>query len=235
MPIAKYNPAANRLLKALPRQNRERLLARYDQVKLVHDDVLGEPGKPLHYVYFPNSGIVSLLTPVSGHASVETGLVGNEGMAGIALFLGMGVSPMRMIVQDSGTALRMEAAAFRHEIAHNPVLQRRLNRYVYGLIAQVAQTAACNRFHQIEARLARRLLMTQDRTTLNEVQLTHESLAHMLGVRRASITLAASLLQKKGVIRYSRGNIAILNRSGLERAACECYQAVNTICGHTPI
>lgn len=234
MPIAKYNPA-NRMLSALPRQNRKRLLARFDQVELVHGDVLGEPGKPLRYVYFPNSGIVSLLTPVSGHASVETGLVGNEGMAGIALFLGMGVSPMRMVVQDAGTALRMEAVAFCHEIAHNPVLQRRLNRYVYGLIAQVAQTAACNRFHQIEARLARRLLMTQDRTTLNEVKLTHESLAHMLGVRRAGITLAATLFQKKGLIRYSRGNIVILDRTGLEREACECYQAVNAICRHVSV
>ena len=232
MSIAKYIPAPNSILRALSRKDGQRLLARHEQVKLTYGDILCEPGKQLRHVYFPNSGVISLLTPVHGHPSVEVGLVGREGMAGVALLLGVGVSPVRMLVQGSGTAMRMKAAAFRHEIKRNPVLQRKLNHYLYGFMAQVAQTAGCNRFHLIGARLARWLLMTHDRVKSNDFHLTQEFLAHMLGVQRAGVTLAATVLQKKKLIRYSRGNITILDRKGLERASCACYRAVNELCEH---
>ncbi len=229
MSIAKYVPATNSVLRALSRKDGQRLLASNKQVKLKYGDILCEPGKKLRHVYFPNSGIISLLTPVEGHASVEVGLVGRDGMAGMALFLGVGVSPVRMLVQGSGTALRIQAAAFDHELKRNPRLRRALNRYLYGFMAQVGQTAGCNRFHEIGPRLARWLLMTRDRVDSNEFQLTQEFLAHMLGVRRVGVTLAARVLQKKKLIRYSRGKLAILNRKGLERIACGCYRAVNDL------
>lgn len=234
MSIKKVPPVSNSVLCALPRKDSQRLRARHEQVNLAYGDILCEPGKPLRHVYFPNSGIISLLTPVDGHASVEVGLVGREGMAGMALFLGVGVSPVRMLVQGSGTALRIQAAAFHREIRRIPLLQRALNRYLYGFMAQVGQTAGCNRYHQIGARLARWLLMTHDRVEANEFQLTHEFLAHMLGVRRTGVTLAARVLQKKKLIRYSRGKITVLDRKGLERAACGCYRAVNDISRHAP-
>jgi len=235
MSIAKYTPATNSVLRTLSRKDSQRLLARHEQVDLTYGDILCEPGKQLRHVYFPNSGIISLLTPVDGHASVEVGLVGREGMAGMALFLGVGVSPVRMLVQGSGTAMRIKAAAFRHEIKRNPVLRRGLNHYLYGFMAQVGQTAGCNRFHHIGARLARWLLMTHDRVKSNEFQLTQAFLAHMLGVRRAGVTLAARVLQKKKLIRYSRGKITILDRKGLEHASCGCYRAVNDLCEHTSV
>lgn len=232
--IAKVIPVSNSVLRALPRKDSQRLRARHEQVNLAYGDILCEPGKPLRHVYFPNSGIISLLTPVAGHASVEVGLVGREGMAGMALFLGIGISPVRMLVQGPGTALRIKAAAFHREIKRNPLLQRALNRYLYGFMAQVSQTAGCNRYHQIGARLARWLLMTHDRVESNEFRLTHEFLAHMLGVRRTGVTLAASVLQKKKLIRYSRGKITVLDRKGLETASCGCYRAVNAIGEHAP-
>ena len=230
MSIANNTPVANSVLRALARKDGQRLLARHDQVDLTYGDILCGPGKRLRHVYFPNSGIISLLIPVDGQASVEVGLVGREGMAGMALFLGIGVSPARMLVQGSGTAMRIKAAEFRHEIKRNPVLQRELNRYLFGFMAQVAQTAGCNRFHRIGPRLARWLLMTHDRAGSDEFHLTQDFLAHMLGVQRAGISLAASVLQKKKLIRYRRGNITILNRNGLERASCKCDRAVNDIC-----
>jgi hypothetical protein len=196
----------------------------------VHGDVLCEPGKPIRHVYFPNDAIISLLTPVDGHISVEVGLVGREGMAGMGLYLDIGVSPVLMLVQGSGTATRMKASSFRNEIKRNSTLQRELSHYLYAFMAQAAQTAACSRHHLLVARLARRLLMTLDRVQSNEFYLTHEFLAHMLGVRRVGVTRAAGLLQEKKLISYRRGNISILNRKGLERASCRCYRDVNNIC-----
>ena len=229
MSIAKHLPATNSILRALSRKDGQRLVVHNKQVNLKYGDILSEPGKKLHYVYFPNSGIISLLTPVAGHASVEVGLVGREGMAGMALFLGVGVSPVRMLVQGAGTAMRIEAVAFGQELKRNPLLRDALNRYLYEFMVQVGQTAGCNRFHQIGERLARWLLMTHDRIDSDEFLLTQEFLAHMLGVRRAGVTLAARDLQKKKLIRYSRGNLTIINRKGLERAACGCYRAVNKL------
>ena len=229
MSIAKHLPATNSILRALSRKDGQRLFVQNKQVKLKYGDILSEPGKKLRYVYFPNSGIISLLTPVAGHASVEVGLVGREGMAGMALFLGVGVSPVRMLVQGAGTAMRIEAVAFGQELKRNPLLRDALNRYLYEFMVQVGQTTGCNRFHQIGERLARWLLMTHDRIDSDEFLLTQEFLAHMLGVRRAGVTLAARDLQKKKLIRYSRGNLTIINRKGLERAACGCYRAVNKL------
>jgi CRP-like cAMP-binding protein len=225
----KQSTVANSVLRALPRKDRDHILARGQQVKLTYGDVLNEPGDRIQHVYFPNAGLISLLTPVDGHLSVEVGMVGNDGMAGTPLILGINVSPVRVLVQGSGSAMRMKAAAFRNELKHKPTLQRELNHYLYAFMAQVAQTAACNRHHQLDARLARWLLMTQDRMQSSEFRLTQEFLAHMLGVRRVGVTKAAALLQKRKLIRYSRGHITILNRRGLERASCRCYRAVNDI------
>ena len=226
---AKHIPATNSVLRALSRKDAERLFARHEQVDLTYGEILCEPGKPLRHVYFPNSGVISLLTPIDGHDSAEVGLVGKEGMAGMALFLGVGISPVRMLVQGTGTAMRIPAAAFQMEIKRNPVLLRELNLYLYGLMAQVAQTAGCNCSHRIAPRLARWLLMTHDRVNSNQFKLTQEFLAHMLGVRRVGVTLAARTLQKQKLIRYARGTITVLDRKGLERASCECYRTVQNI------
>jgi CRP-like cAMP-binding protein len=229
MIIATHARASNSVLRTLSPKENQRLLAHSEQVNLTYGDVLCEAGKPLRYIYFINSGLVSLLTTVGGHASVEVGLVGWEGVAGLPLFLGVGISPVRMLVQGSGTATRMKAASFRDELKRNPVLQRALNQYLYAFMAQVAQTAACNRHHLLVKRLARWLLLTHDRAESNVFHLTQEFLAHMIGVRRVGVSGAASLLQNKKLISYRRGNITILNRKGLERAACRCYRDVNTI------
>jgi len=229
MSIATHIRATNSVLRALSPEENQRLLAHSEQVNLTYGDILCEPGKQIRHVYFPNNGIISLLTPLDGHESVEVGLVGREGMAGVGLFLGSSISPVRMLVQGSGTATRMKAASFRNEIKRNPALQRELSHYLYTFMAQVAQTAACNRHHLLEKRLARWLLMMHDRVRSNEFHLTQEFLAHMLGVRRVGVTRAAGLLQEKKLISYRRGNITILDRKGLERASCRCYAAVNDI------
>lgn len=229
MSIATHARTTNSVLRALSPEENRRLLAHSEQVDLTYGDVLCEPGKPIRHVYFPHNGIISLLTPVDGHANVGVGLVGREGMAGIGLFLGISVSPVRMQVQGSGTATRMKAASFRHEIKRHPALQRALNHYLYAFMSQVGQTAACNRHHLLGKRVARWLLMTHDRVQSNEFHLTQEFLAHMLGVRRVGVTETAGLLQEKKLIRYSRGNITILDRTGLEHASCRCYRAVNEI------
>ena len=229
MSPVKTAPVANSVLRSLSPQASRRLLAHCRQVSLTYGEVLAEFGDKIKHVYFVNSGIVSLLAPVDGHANVEVGLIGREGMTGISLLLGIDVSPVRVLVQGTGSAMRMEAAAFRTAIKRDPTLTRSLNHYLYTFIAQVAQTAACNRHHPLSARLARWLLMTHDRMGSNEFYLTQAFLADMLGVRRVGVSNVAGLLRKKKLIRYSRGHITILDRKGLERAACRCYQAVNAI------
>lgn len=229
MSIATHPRATNSVLRALSSKETQRLFAHSEQVDLTYGDILCDPGKQIRHVYFPNDGIISLLTPLDGHESVEVGLVGREGMAGMGLFLGSSISPVRMLVQGSGTATRMKSALFRDEIKCNPALQRELSHYLYAFMAQVAQTAACNRHHQLGARLARWLLMMHDRVHSNEFHLTQEFLAHMLGVRRVGVTGAAGLLQEKKLISYRRGYITILDRKGLERASCRCYRDVNNI------
>jgi CRP-like cAMP-binding protein len=222
----------NSLLAALPRRHYLRLLPGLAPVDLVFGDVLYEPGEPIQDVYFPSQSLVSLLTLVEGHLALEVGLVGREGMVGFPLALGVDVSPVRALVQGAGPALKMSAARFRTELKRSPPLQRELNRYINAMIAQISQTAGCNRFHVVEARLARWLLMTRDRVRSGRFRMTHEFLSHMLGVRRVGVTEAASALQRRKLIEYSRGNIIILDDRGLEAACCSCYQIVKDM--HDP-
>jgi len=222
--------STNQLLATLPREEYQRLLAGLVPVTLALGDILHEPGELIRQIYFPNEGLlVSLLTLVENHGALEIGLVGSEGMVGLPLAQGIGMSSVRTVVQGTGTALRMESAGFCEALETCPALQRALHRYTHALIAQITQTAACNRFHQVEARLARWLLMASDRLQSDLIRFTHEWLADLLGVRRVGITVAASALQQRKLIQYSRGNITILDREGLKASACECYQKIKDI------
>lgn len=221
--------ATNRVLASIPKKEYQRLAANLEPVRLEFGQVLYQPGKSIRHVYFPIDCLISLLTAVDKRRTLEVGMVGNEGMAGMPFILGMGISGVRALVQGGGDALRMDAGDFRIEFDRNPPLQQALYRYTYALMAQISQTAACNRFHETEARLARWLLMTRDRVGSDEFPLTHEFLAHMLGLRREGITEAASSLKRRKVIDYSRGKIQILDTKGLKASSCSCYQAVKTV------
>ena len=221
---AKRVPSGNRLLAALPRKDRLHLIAGCKEVDLVPSDVLFGPGERVRHVYFPMAGFISLVAPVDGSARLEIGLVGDEGMVGTPVVLGVATSPLQALVQGAGSSLRMDAAPFRQELGQSPALQLVFDRYLFVHMTQLAQAAGCTRFHLVEARLARWLLMTQDRAHSNAFHITHEFLALILGVRRVGVTKAATSLQKLGLIRYSRGNIMILDRPRLKAASCACYQ-----------
>jgi len=215
---------SNRLLDGLPRRVRERLILASDSVELHSAQVLCEQGDRVEKVYFPIDCFISLLTPGEGHASLEVGLVGNEGMLGVSLVLGVDATTMRGLVQGPGRALCLDAARFKRELECCEALRWQMNRYVYVLMNQFAQSTACTRFHVLSARLARWLLMTHDRAGGATFHVTHEFLSFMLGVRRVGITNAAGALQRQSLISYRRGDITVLDRAGLEAVACHCYR-----------
>lgn len=219
----------NHVLAAIPREAYKRMVSGLIPCELSYGQILYEPLEPIQFVYFPCDCLVSLLTEVEDGRTLEVGMVGNEGMVGMPMALGIGISSVQALVQGKGTALRMSAARFRTELKRSLPLQRALFRYDHLLMAQISQTAACNRFHDVDQRLARWLLMTSDRLQANKFFLTQDFLAHMLGIRRVGVTKAASTLQRGKLIRYSRGSMEIIDRAGLEAAACVCYRIVKDL------
>jgi len=215
----------NHLIELLPRVAQRRLLVLCEPVELVLSQTLCEPGTLTQEVYFPTEGFISLVALNKGVAALEVGMVGREGMLGAQLVLGVDTVPLSALVQGPGLAWRIGKAAFRTELAQSIALQRVLQRYVYVLMTQLAAAASCLRFHVIGPRLARWLLMSQDRAHADRFRVTHEFLAYMLGVRRVGITTAAGALQRAGLIEYRRGQLVVLDRAGLEAAACSCYAA----------
>ena len=218
-------PVINRLLDALPSDERRRMLDGCESVELAFGEVLCAANELIRHVYFPVRSLISMIMPIDESSHLEVGLIGDEGMFGIPLALGMQMSRVRVVVQAGGSALRMEAEIFCAELARSAPLQFVMDRYVFVHLSQLAQATACTRFHLVEARLARCLLMTQDRVHSNGFHLTQELLASVLGVRRVGVTKAASALQERGMIHYSRGDITILDRRGLKAASCGCYKA----------
>lgn len=215
--------AQNHLIELLPRRERARLLALCEPVQLVLAELLVEPGQSPSHVYFPTEGFVSLLAVTEGSPALEVGMVGREGMLGMHLALGVSQAPVRALVQGAGASWRIAAGVFSTELDASPALRAVLLRYVQVCLVQFAASAVCLRFHQVEPRLARWLLMTQDRAHRPQFHVTQEFLAYMLGVRRVGVTAAASDLQKRGLIQYHRGEMQVLDRPGLEQAACGCY------------
>ncbi len=218
-------PVTNHLIDSLSPQDRASFLADCEAVDLAFGEVLTEPGGQILHVHFPLDCFISLIASLSDSERLEVAMVGSEGMYGMPLILGLDESPLRAMVQGAGQVLRMPAAAFCRHLKQSPALKALLNRYLYVLMHQLTRVAACTHFHQVEARLARWLLMTQDRAHSDRLHLTHEFLAMMLGVRRAGITLAAVALQGRRLISYQRGDITVLDRAGLIEAACGCYAA----------
>jgi CRP-like cAMP-binding protein len=219
-------PAVNRLLATLSKQEYKRLVPKLKTVNLVLGEELYERGEIIPYVYFPTDSIISLISELSETSALEVGMVGNEGMAGLAVFMGASVSSTRALVQGSGSAMRMTSAAVRTEANRLGSFHRILHRYSHSLLTQVSQSALCNRFHLVNARLARWLLMTTDRLGVEEFPLTQEFLSTMLGVRREGVSKAAGALQTARLIRYSRGMITLLDRRGLEAKSCDCYAII---------
>jgi CRP-like cAMP-binding protein len=219
-------PIDNRLLAALSPKEYQRLQPDLKQVALVFGDILYEPGEVIEYVHFPNQGIISLLSTVEERSTLEIGIVGREGMAGIPVYLGARTSLNRALVQGAGTALRMKAGVLRKQIKDKKPLSELLRLYTLSLLTQISQGAVCNRFHRVEKRLARWLLMTRDRMRSDEFRVTQEFLSDMLGVRREGVVKAARILQQANLISYVRGQLKILNRAGLEAASCPCYEVL---------
>src|SRR5438067_12909419 len=216
----------NEILVGLSKKECEALLSNLEFVEMRLHDVLNEMGESIKYCYFVNSGLASVLNVMSDGKSVEVGLTGKEGFVGLPLAVGLSTSAARVVVQVAGTAFRVTAAKMTKVLRTCPQLERKLNRYSQALGIQSTQVAACNRLHEVEERLARWLLMSQDRIGSDSIPLTQDFLAHMLGTRRASVTVAAGILQKAGLITYARGAVKIVNRDNLEDASCECYEVI---------
>ena len=216
----------NRLIDGLPRRARNGILARCEPVDMVQGATLCEADRRYRYIYFPLTGFISLVAPAFGHPPIEMGLIGNEGMLGATVALGVDAARLRGVVQGAGTALRLTRSQLRRELQRNGFLRRTIGRYLYVLLAQLTQTATCAHFHEIEARLARLLLLTHDRAHADHFCVTHLKLSELLGVQRSAVSIAAGALQRRELIHYSRGDITIVNRRGLELASCECYDAV---------
>ena len=214
----------NRLMAALPGNSRAR--DQCELVRLSSGDILAEPGGRIRTVHFPAGGLISLIAVVEDDNSLEVALIGAEGVVGVPLMLGAITSSKRALVQLSGAAWRMGAGDFRRAVLDHAPLRRGIDRYLRTLIAELGRNAACIRFHLLEARLARRLLIAQDRSPNEDIYLTHGVLAKILGVRRSGVTMAAVKLQRRRLILYSRGGITILDRKGLEQAACSCYRGI---------
>jgi CRP-like cAMP-binding protein len=227
MSAATSPPVVNLLLDGLPHKELKRVLPHCESVKLEFGSIICEADQPFRHLFFPLSGFISLVTTLRQHRPLELGLIGNEGMLGATLALGIGTAPSRAVVQGSGSALRISATQLRQALRECPTLQRTLQRYLYVMLTQLSQNSACGHFHELEPRLAKWLLMTHDRAHADHFYLTHEYLADMLGVRRSGVTIAAGALQLRRLIHYSRGQITILDRSGLEDTACECYAALS--------
>ena len=219
-------PTKNRLLAMLPREEYERILPHLGHVSFSLGEVVYESGGRMSYIYFPADAIISLLYVMENGSSAEMGMAGREGLVGIALFMGGDTTPNRAVVQSAGGAFRMRAKVLRDEFARGGAFQRLLLRYTQALITQMSQTAVCNRLHGIEQQLCRWLLLSHDRLDSDELVMTQELIANMLGVRREGVTAAAGRLQEQGLISYVRGRIRILDRRGLEAAVCECYKVV---------
>ena len=219
-------PVRNRLLLGLPSPECESIYSQLTHVELRTHDVLEDVEEPIKYGYSVNSGLISVLSMMEGGKSVEVGISGNEGCTALPVAVGLKTSVSRLVVQMRGTAFRMPAQVLAMFLGQCPVLERRMQQYGQIMAMQGAQIAACNRLHEVDERLARWLLMTQDRIGSDLISLTHEFLANMLGTRRSSVTVAAGVLQKAGLITYSRGSVKIEKRERLEDAACECYQLI---------
>ena len=225
---AQHNPHQNHLLDALPATDYARISPHLELIQMNLGDVLYEPGVRLRYVYFPTTSIVSLLYVMEDGASAEIAIVGNEGILGISLFMGGDTTPSRAVVQSAGYGFRLKAQLLKDEFARFGPTTNLLLRYTQALITQMAQTAVCNRHHSVDQQLCRWLLLSLDRLASNELTMTQELIANMLGVRREGVTEAAGKLQDAGLIRYRRGKITVLDRPGVEARSCECYQVVKT-------
>ena len=225
-PDEPHDPRQNQLLRAMPDAESERLIPQLEFVAMPLGEVLYESGSQLRHVYFPTTSIVSLLYVMQDGASAEIAVVGNEGMVGVALFMGGETTPSRAVVQSAGHAYRLKGQVLKDEFSRAAALQHLLLRYTQALLTQMAQTAVCNRHHSVDQQLCRWLLLSLDRLPTNKLTMTQDLIATMLGVRREGVTEAAGKLQSAGLIAYSRGTITVLDRARLEAQCCECYQVV---------
>jgi len=220
-----HNPS-NRLLAAIPKAEFQVLSAKMETIPLVFGEPIYEAGETIKHIYFPESGIISLLSEVGKESTLEVGIVGSEGLTGVSVFLGVNLSPNRALVQGAGFARVMSPRAFLAACKSSEKLSQAVRRFIHSLLTQISQSAVCNRYHLIEDRLSRWLLMTHDRMRSDEFQITQEFLSNMLGVRREAVNKAAGDLQRRGLISYKRGHLNVIDRAGLEAAACPCYSLI---------